>query len=164
MADTAPLLRASSSGASAGRGGGSGLRGALRMPPRSLRRRVWDTLSTKATKFKHASTHWPSRVFEIFIASLIIVNVVLAIWDAEASSGESVVDEDFLEAFGVLSTVVFTVEYAARLWACVEVHEYASSWSGRLRWALKPLSLIDLVALLTFYLDYVVLGEIASME
>ena len=135
-------------------------------PPHTLRRRVWDLLSTNASKFGRASGHWPTRVLEFGIALLIVVNVVIAIWGAEASYSQSSVEVGLLEGFGVLSTIVFTVEYGARLWACVESPEYAAAGrvAARLRWAAKPLALVDLVALLTFYLDFVVIGEANQVQ
>ena len=123
-------------------------------------------MSTNASKFGRASGHWPTRVLEFGIALLIVVNVVIAIWGAEASYSQSSVEVGLLEGFGVLSTIVFTVEYGARLWACVESPEYAAAGrvAARLRWAAKPLALVDLVALLTFYLDFVVIGEANQVQ
>lgn len=62
--------------------------------------------------------------------------------------------------FGFIETVftlVFTVEYLLRLWVAVE--DRAGRWAhpllGRLNWALTPSALVDLVAIVPFYLGAV---------
>jgi voltage-gated potassium channel len=57
-------------------------------------------------------------------------------------------------AIEILSVVVFTAEYLLRLWSCVEHIPYAdhSPWAARLAWARTPAAVVDLVAVLPFYL------------
>lgn len=50
------------------------------------------------------------------------------------------------------SVIVFSVEYVLRLWSVVERKGYERPWSGRLRFALRPMMLIDLLAVLPAYL------------
>ena len=83
-----------------------------------------------------------SRYFDAAILTLILLNVLAVIIGSVAA-----VEERFgriLYAFEVVSVAVFTAEYAARLWAC----------AARLRFALTPLALIDLLAILPFYLPF----------
>lgn len=58
-------------------------------------------------------------------------------------------------AFETLSLSVFGVEYAARLWAAPEQPRFSGP-AGRLRWAITPAAVIDLLAILPGLL--VVLG------
>jgi len=53
---------------------------------------------------------------------------------------------------------IFTVEYVARLWCIVEAPRYRglSPSMARLRYALSPLAVVDLVAILPFYLSFLV--------
>ncbi|KAG6613873.1 Voltage-gated Ion Channel (VIC) Superfamily [Phytophthora cinnamomi] len=54
----------------------------------------------------------------------------------------------------LVSTVIFSIEYALRLWSCVEDDRYRNGpIKGRLKWMTRPLSLIDLMALIPFYLE-----------
>ena len=53
----------------------------------------------------------------------------------------------------LLSLYVFTLEYLARVWSCVEDPRYQQPLLGRLRYMLTPLALIDLLAVLPFYLS-----------
>jgi voltage-gated potassium channel len=54
-------------------------------------------------------------------------------------------------ALEIVSTAVFLVEYLCRLWVCVEQPRFARPVMGRVRYALRPLSLLDLIVLLTFF-------------
>ena len=56
--------------------------------------------------------------------------------------------------FEVLSIAVFTIEYLLRLWVCTEEPKYHSPVICRLRYALAPLSLVDLFSFLPFYLPF----------
>jgi voltage-gated potassium channel len=58
---------------------------------------------------------------------------------------------DLFERFSVM---VFTLEYLARLWVCTEQShlEPVSTARARVRFALSPFALIDLMAILPFYL------------
>ncbi len=58
--------------------------------------------------------------------------------------------------------VLFTVEYVLRLWACVEdrAGRYTHPLLGRLRWAATPSALVDLVAVLPFWLAPILPGDL----
>ena len=56
-----------------------------------------------------------------------------------------------LHAFEAVSTGIFLVEYAARVWTCVEQHRLAHPLWGRLRFMVQPLALIDLIAVATYW-------------
>lgn len=56
-----------------------------------------------------------------------------------------------LALFELVSVALFTVEYIARVWACVESPLY-QGWRGRLRYMRTPLAIVDLVAVAPFYL------------
>jgi voltage-gated potassium channel len=91
-----------------------------------------------------------SRCVGGFIVGLIVLNVLAVILETvqefeKAHGGQ-------LRAFEVFSVIIFTIEYGLRLWTCTEDPRYARPVSGRLRYVLTPLALIDLVAILPFYL------------
>ncbi len=62
--------------------------------------------------------------------------------------------ETLLWNFEVFSVLVFSVEYLIRFWACTADEAFRRPILGRLRYALTPLALIDLVAILPFYLPW----------
>lgn len=92
---------------------------------------------------------WGHR-FAVFIVGLISLNVlafILETVDAFATAFGTA-----LQYFEWFSVTVFTVEYVARLWAATTDARYASPVTGRLRFAVTPLALIDFLAILPSYL------------
>lgn len=90
------------------------------------------------------------------LVALILLNVV-------AFAAETVPDigaryADAFRLFNLFSVAVFTVEYAARLWSCVEIPmlRHFSPWRARLHFAARPLLVIDLLAILPFYLSFLI--------
>lgn len=94
-----------------------------------------------------------SRAFDIFIMALIFLNVVAVI--LETVEGLAVLYAHIFSAFETVSVVVFTVEFLLRLWVCTE-GENGNSITKRLTFVVKPMSLIDLVAILPFYLPVMI--------
>src|SRR5262245_35045575 len=61
----------------------------------------------------------------------------------------------FLDAFNVFSVMVFSIEYLLRLWNSVEIPMLSRMphWRARLRFAARPIMIIDLLAVLPWYLQ-----------
>ena len=91
-----------------------------------------------------------SRSFDIFLIALVITNVMAAV--LETVKGIHDPYAGYFYAFEVFSIIVFTIEYALRLWACTVNLMYAHPIKGRLRYAITPLAIIDLIAILPFYI------------
>lgn len=58
-----------------------------------------------------------------------------------------------LELVEIIITGLFTLEYLIRIWVCTINPKYRHPISGRLKYIITPLSLIDLIAILPFYLQ-----------
>ena len=112
----------------------------------SFRKRVYDILDPG----HHQGIL--SRTANYTIYSLIFLSVVLIVLDSVPSIRQrcSIV----FGYFEVLTVLVFSVEYLLRLWSCVESPKYASPLKGRLKYLLSPLALVDLLAVLPFYLPF----------
>ena len=90
-----------------------------------------------------------SAWFRGFMLGLIAANVLAVIL-------QSVPELDtrfsaWFRGFEAFSVAVFGAEYLVRLWACVEDPRYQGAIRGRLRYALRPLTIIDLLAILPFF-------------
>jgi len=94
-----------------------------------------------------------SRVFDIAILALIFLNTVAVIIGSVQSIQERWCV--FLNVFEVVSVVLFTVEYLARLWSCTVDPRFEGRIGGRMRHAFQAMSIIDLLAILPFYLPFV---------
>lgn len=95
-----------------------------------------------------------ARAVNASIVVLILLNVVAIILDTV--QGLRIAYGPWLDAFEILSVAVFTVEYLARLWVVPEDPMFRGPVRGRLRWMGTPLAIVDLLAVLPFYLPMVV--------
>jgi voltage-gated potassium channel len=109
----------------------------------NLKQRVWAILNGSDSGGKSG------RVFELGMLGLIALNVLALV--LETVEGIYRWAPDLFRGF-VFSVVVFTVEYLLRLWSCAATEKYKRPVIGRLRFALTPLAIIDLLAILPFYL------------
>jgi voltage-gated potassium channel len=93
-----------------------------------------------------------ARIFDVAIIGLIFLNI--AAFVAETVPWIDAAYGRWLYAFEVFSIAVFTVEYALRLWTAVEVPflKRMPAWRARLTFARRPSLIIDLLAILPFYL------------
>ncbi|NOR40696.1 MAG: ion transporter [Gammaproteobacteria bacterium] len=92
------------------------------------------------------------HVVDIFLVALILTNVLLIILETVPSI--SAQHKTAFTYFEIFSVVVFTIEYVLRLWSCVEDEADVTTgkkWT-RIRWLFSPLGLIDLLAILPFYI------------
>lgn len=90
------------------------------------------------------------RYTDAFILTLILANVTAVILETVDTLAAQY--GTFFWYFEIFSVVVFTVEYVGRVWSSVEDGDYDDPVTGRLRFAARPLVVIDLLAILPFYL------------
>lgn len=85
-----------------------------------------------------------------FILLLIVANVSAVILETVDSLSASY--GWFFYRFELFSVAVFTAEYVGRVWAAVENEDYDHPLWGRLRFSTRPLLVVDLLAIVPFYL------------
>ncbi|MGE0388172.1 MAG: ion transporter [Gammaproteobacteria bacterium] len=92
------------------------------------------------------------RLIDGAIIALIVANVAAVMAGSVAEIGAR--HAHALALFETISVALFTVEYLLRAWVCVEAPDgrWRRPVAGRLRHALTPLALVDLVAIAPFYL------------
>ena len=95
-----------------------------------------------------------SRVFDIALAGLILLNVVGVI--VPTTGALSAGEQRFWNMLEPVSIGLFTLEYLLRLWSCAEdgSGRYRGAARGRLRYLLTPLMILDLLAILPYYLGF----------
>ena len=88
-----------------------------------------------------------------FIMALILVNVVGVILETVETLHAQW--HGWFGALEIFSVAVFTLEYLTRLWVCVESHRFSDGWRGRLRYAITPMALIDLMAIAPVFIHMI---------
>jgi len=111
----------------------------------ALQRRIHEVLEP-ATEGDRAS-----RVFDVFIMTVIALSVLSVALETVASV--AVRWGGALRAFEIFSITVFTIEYLLRVWSVTADPRFSQSLTGRVRWMLTPMAIIDLLAILPFYLN-----------
>jgi voltage-gated potassium channel len=94
-------------------------------------------------------------IYEAALIALIVTNVVAVSLETVPSIRAAM--PGFFAGFEAVSVALFTIEYAARLWSVPEDPRFARfpPLAGRLRYALQPLMLIDLLAIAPTYIALV---------
>lgn len=84
------------------------------------------------------------------ILGLVITNVTIVILQTVPGFSEKF--STILKYFKYFSIGVFSLEYFLRLWACTHNPNYSHPIIGRIRYALKPIVIIDLISILPFFI------------
>lgn len=91
-----------------------------------------------------------ARLIETLLIGLILLNVIAVM--AETIPAISGRFQAWFDLFERVSVAIFATEYIARLWSCVEDTPALPPWRARLRYMISPLALVDLLAILPFFL------------
>lgn len=97
--------------------------------------------------------HW-DKIINIFIICLIILNVLAVMLETVSRLHEQYYW--FFHYFDMVSVIIFTIEYILRVWSSNHEEKYRHSIKGRLLYMVSPGALIDLVAILPFYLSRII--------
>ncbi len=99
---------------------------------------------------------WGMRFASRFLILLVLVNVAAVVF--ESVPRYEAAYENVFTAIEIVSLIVFTVEYAVRIWAAAEHAPYrqVTATRARMRYMLSSDGLIDLVSILPFWLAFVV--------
>lgn len=105
-----------------------------------------------------------SRLVNLFLITIILLNVIAITLESVDSVYQRYHHEFWY--FEILTGIIFTIEYIARVWSSIDLTEIndRSPVLGRLRFMLQPLSLVDLIAILPFYLSLYVLVDLRILR
>jgi len=100
-----------------------------------------------------------SKIFDAFILTLILTNIIAVVLGTV--SAFRIKYSDFLYYFEIVSVIIFSIEYVLRLIVCTENNKYKKlsqkkiifpNLLARLHYLISPFAIIDLLAILPFYL------------
>ena len=113
-----------------------------------FKKRLYETLEIAATGDRI------SKLFDIFIMSLITLNVIAVI--LATVERLNLQYQYYFRIFEIFSVTIFTIEYLLRLWTCTINKNYRNSFTGRIKYFFTPYAIIDLLAILPFYLPMII--------
>ena len=102
-----------------------------------------------------------SKAFDIFITVLIlgsVVSVFMATFDMPPSM------QKFLSWFDAAVSIIFTIEYALRLWTSDCLYPRRSMLQSRCRYAVSSMAVIDLLAILPFWIPMILPSTMLSLR
>ncbi|WP_333609138.1 ion transporter [Arsukibacterium sp.] len=103
---------------------------------------------------------------DIGLILLIGLNIIAMILQSIESIDQRYNSQFFY--FELFSVSIFTLEYAARIWSCVDTPYYqqqaGTKMQKRLRYICSPLAIIDLLAILPFYLGFFIQSDLRYLR
>ncbi|OJW17287.1 ion transporter [Mucilaginibacter sp. 44-25] len=94
-------------------------------------------------------TIWDKVVNSVIVALILLNLLAVCLETVESLYREYGV---WFRNFELFSVLVFSVEYLLRVWSCTSMRKYRHPVRGRLRYVTSPGMLVDLAAILPFYL------------
>lgn len=92
------------------------------------------------------------RLVRGFVSIIILANVAMVVLETVPSIEARLAS--FFWVSELVSIAIFTLEYCLRVWAAVEDPRYARRFLGRLRYMASIFALVDLFAIIPFYLPH----------
>lgn len=89
---------------------------------------------------------------DVFLITLISLNVLFVIIESVQPIREKFFE--FFQYFELFSVIIFTIEYILRVWSITSDPRYKHPIKGRIKYIFSFLALIDLFAILPFYLTF----------
>ncbi len=114
---------------------------------------VTDIIQRKQTFYEIFEGVGKSRYhsgFALFIASLILLDITIILIDYIVPQFYDTYQLE-VRMFEFFTLFVFTFEYILRVWVCTLNPSYSHPIKGRLKYMAQPLSIIDLLTVLVFY-------------
>ena len=93
-----------------------------------------------------------SRLFDFFIISLIILNLITIIAETFPISDEWRAVINIIET---VSVIIFTIEYLLRIWTADLLYPDRTPARARLKYMFSFMAVIDLLAILPYYLPFI---------
>lgn len=123
-----------------------------------MRRRVYHMLGGEG----HVDP-WVKLV-DYALVTLITVNCIFSV--LESVEDLAIVHGHIFHAFDHFSVIIFSLEYVLRVWTSVEIDHprFQHPFFGRLRFIFTPMAIVDLVAIVPFYLGFFFEVDLRAMR
>lgn len=112
----------------------------------TLRTRVY-TIIERGEKHDKKSIY-----FDYFIIILVLLSVISTIWESYPTAHEKY--GEYFHSFEIFSIIIFTIEYLLRLWTAPLKYPHLSTWKAYIKYLFSFIAIIDLIAILPFYLPF----------
>ncbi len=114
------------------------------------------TTSLRAKVFELVDNHTEKSTANLIIDRFLMILIALNVLAIILESVEEIYAQfhHFFFWFELFSVVVFSIEYIVRLWTIVEKKTKSGANMTRWQYIKSPLAIIDLVAILPFYLQF----------
>jgi voltage-gated potassium channel len=107
------------------------------------------------------NTRW-DKIINAFLVILILLNLLAVLLETEpAIYGKY---GFYFDAFDTISVGIFSVEYLLRLWSANEDPKYSHWFRGRLKYVVSWEALVDLLAILPFYLHSIFVFDLRELR
>lgn len=103
-----------------------------------------------------------AKTFDLFLMALILANVIVVMLQTVESLAAQYAA--FFRIFTIISFMVFSAEYVLRIWSCTSSAKFRRPVSGRVRFALTSLALVDLASILPFYLPFLIPADLRVLR
>lgn len=114
---------------------------------RKMKARVFDILDNTE---QNSITE---RLFDLVVILLIILNVIAVVIEPSIKNPALL---QGLHRFEIVSVIIFTTEYLLRIWVADMWYPKRGKAIARLLFILSPMAMIDLAAILPFYLPFLI--------
>lgn len=94
-----------------------------------------------------------SKIFDCIIITLILINIASVIIETFKIPKEL---SNILYYIDIFSIVIFTIEYILRIWTADLLHPKLTPIKARIRYILSFMAIIDLLAILPFYIPFII--------
>ncbi len=121
----------------------------------SLKTRIYRIL------FETKDNDGPGNAIGIFLLAIILLNVICVMLETIEEYAA------YSRTFSIIETIsvsIFSIEYVLRLWAVNLNPKYRHPLGGRIRYALSLMALVDLLAILPFFLPFIIPFDLRGLR
>ncbi|WP_282608930.1 ion transporter [Pelagibius sp. Alg239-R121] len=123
-----------------------------------LRRRIYEILEVAESGDK------ASRWCDYALIVLILINIIAVILETVPPIQQAY--DDVFDKLELISVGIFTIEYGLRVWTAVERvgQRRVPALKSRFRYLMSPVAIIDLLAILPFYLSFIIAVDLRFLR